>query len=455
MGKNNEQKEIFGKQITNIGTANTLEEFISLIRSKGNDSNDTTLFFRGETKDYGSTALLPQLFRVEGWLKNEHELLNDYVAKFPDMFPKGTSTFEIMVYADHYGLPVRLLDITSSAFTGLFMACFNYKGQEETSPENDGMVYIFKVKNDKIKNWNSDTVTLLSNVARMESNFLTNEKDGSTNLTEKEWWLWMKKMMHIIKDEKPDFYYMHSESEMSKYKEDFNHIVCVRPKMINSRILNQKGAYFLFGINGKKSDYNELSFEETVVEIYSITIPGKHKPEFLKQLANCGCDKMTMFPDMENVCDAIKSNYGSYKRKTFIKYLVNELKSKYPKDITAIQIDETMAVVSFKDDNAIVIYKNHEVKVIQGFRKMFAKEKIPLTFQTIETTDKGYGITLISDGTENALDLGETKVLASFNLYKNEDESLDSFFNANGIAKCPDGLEDKLNTLLSAYKNIL
>ena len=134
---------------------------------------------------------------------------------------------------------------------------------------------------------------------------------------------------------------------------------------------------------------------------------------------------------------------------------LNELKSKYPKDITAIQIDETMAVVSFKDDNAIVIYKNHEVKVIQGFRKMFAKEKIPLTFQTIETTDKGYGITLISDGTENALDLGETKVLASFNLYKNEDESLDSFFNANGIAKCPDGLEDKLNTLLSAYKNIL
>ncbi|MDD6001158.1 MAG: FRG domain-containing protein [Bacteroidales bacterium] len=454
MGKNNEQKEIFGKKITNIGTANTLEEFISLIRSKGNDSNDSTLFFRGETKDYGSTALLPQLFRVKGWLDNEHELLNDYVAKFPDMFPKGTSTFEIMVYADHYGLPVRLLDITSSAFTGLFMACFNYKGQEETSPENDGVVYIFKVNNKNIKNWNSDTVTLLSNVARMESTFLTKEKDGSTNLTEKEWWLWMKKMMHIIKDEKPDFYYMHSDSEMSKYKEDFDKIVCVRPKMINSRILNQKGAYFLFGINGKKSDYNELRFNETVVEIYSITIPGKHKPEFLKQLANCGCDKMTMFPDMENVCDAIKSNYGSYKRKTFIKYLVNELKSKYPNDIKAIQIDETMAIISFKDDNAIVINKNHEIKVIQGFRKISAKGKISLTFQPIET-DKRYDISLISDGSESALDLCETKILASFNLSDYKNEPLDSYFNANGIPKCPDGLDDKLNTLLSAYKNIL
>ena len=454
MGKNNEQKEIFGKKITNIGTANTLEEFISLIRSKGNDSNDTTLFFRGETKDYGSTALLPQLFRVEGWLKNEHELLNDYVAKFPDMFPKGTSTFEIMVYADHYGLPVRLLDITSSAFTGLFMACFNYKGQEETSPENDGVVYIFKVNNKNIKNWNSDTVTLLSNVARMESNFLTNEKDGSTNLTEQEWWLWMKNLMHTIKDEKPDFYYMYPKTKMSKYKTDFDKIVCVCPKMINTRILNQKGAYFLFGIKGKKSDYNELRFNETVVEIYSITIPGKHKPEFLKQLANCGCDKMTMFPDMENVCDAIKSNYGSYKRKTFIKYLVNELKSKYPNDIKAIQIDETMAIISFKDDNAIVINKNHEIKVIQGFRKISAKGKISLTFQPIET-DKRYDISLISDGSESALDLCETKILASFNLSDYNNEPLDSYFNANGIPKCPDGLDDKLNTLLSAYKNIL
>ncbi|MBQ5452939.1 MAG: FRG domain-containing protein, partial [Bacteroidales bacterium] len=109
MKKKEENKEIFGAEINNLGTAFTLEEFISFIKGIKAD-NESTLFYRGETKDYGATALVPQIFRVKEWLDNEHKMLNDFVAKFPDKFPKGTSTFEIMVYADHYGLPVRLLD---------------------------------------------------------------------------------------------------------------------------------------------------------------------------------------------------------------------------------------------------------------------------------------------------------------------------------------------------------
>lgn len=291
MGKNNEQKEIFGKEITNIGTANTLEEFISLIRSKGNDTKDSTLFFRGEARDYGETALHPQLFRKTEWIKNEHKMIKNFEAKFPADFPKGTSTFDIMVTGDHFSLPVRLLDISYSALTGLFMASKSHETE-------DGFVYISKVPKDDVKNWNSDTVTLISNLARMDANFPC----------PKGWLNGINDLVHKIKDEKPDFYKIYEDAKIKKYKKDLRKIVCVESKMLNTRIINQKGLFFLFGINGKKKDFEKLRFDKKV-EIYSIRILSSAKDNILKQLEICGYDKMTIFPDMQNVCENIKENY--------------------------------------------------------------------------------------------------------------------------------------------------
>ncbi len=453
MKKNEETKMIFGKKIENIGTADSLVDFINYLKKIKIDTNTSTLFFRGETKDYGATALLPQLFRLEGWLNNEHDLLNDYVAKFPEIFPKGTSTFEIMVYADHYGLPVRLLDITSSAFTGLFMACYNYKGQEETSPENDGVVYIFKVKNEEIKNWNSDKVTLLSNIARMESNFLTTGKNESTNLTEKDWWMWMKNLMHTIKDEKPDFYYMYPKTKMSKYKTDFDKIVCVRPKMINTRILNQKGAYFLFGINGKKSDYKNLKFDETV-EIFSITISGKQKSNFLTLLANCGCDKMTMFPDMENVCDAIRSKYDRYKSPVTIKYLINELSNNYKTE--SITFDDSVSYVYYKS-YIIVIDKNHNVTVKHNHNGLHNKTELSLQFK-IDDNKKNGVVKFKGDNSAkflSQLDYSKGDIIITFDISKYYKETIASIFKNNSQSQCPKDLRPILTKIIHTYKTIV
>lgn len=454
MKKKEENKEIFGTEINNLGTAFTLEEFISFIKGIEAD-NESTLFYRGETKDYGATALVPQIFRVKEWLDNEHKMLNDFVAKFPDKFPKGTSTFEIMVYADHYGLPVRLLDITASAFTGLFMACFNYKGQTETSPENDAMVYIFQVKKKDIKNWNSDSVTLISNIARMDNNFLTDGKGKSENLSEADWVKWMQKMQHTIKDEKSDFYNMHPECKMSDYKNDLNKIVCVESKMINPRILNQKGLYFLFGINGGKSEYKNLQFDKDSVKIYSIKISGKSKPSLLKQLAICGCDKTTMFPEMENVCDAIKSIYGGYKQPLNIHYLVNEFKRKFEKEIEIISIDDAMAIVYYKK-YVIILDKNHKLKITLCKSGIVKKDKVTLSLQVDDKSpDSKNSIVFLSRGmTDTSLDLciGENEV--SYKLSSDEPITIDKLFTSNAQPKCPDELEDILSFLLCIYKKI-
>ena len=295
----NDSTTIFGKKIKHLGKAvKSIQEFFDIIDDELPESDGYCYFYRGETQDYGKTAILPQLFRKPEWVANEHNMINEFVAKFPNDFPKGTSTFDIIINADHFGLPSRVLDISYSAFTGIFMACYNFSSSSQVDATKDGFVYIFKVPKKDIKNWNSDSVTLLSNLARMSSEFPFNNN-------------WMKSinvLMHTIKDERPDFYKMHGDHEIYKYKKDFNKIVCVESKMLNPRITNQKGLFFLFGINGKKSNFSKMEFGNGV-EIFAIKINGNHKERILAQLAMCGCDMMTMFPDMGNVCKNIKDNY--------------------------------------------------------------------------------------------------------------------------------------------------
>ncbi|MBQ3657419.1 MAG: FRG domain-containing protein [Bacteroidales bacterium] len=287
--------KVFGKTIVRLGEPiESLPDFFNIIHEKLRIDPDCKLLFRGEHRDYGETALQPQIFRNESWIQNEDVMLNNYIAKFPEAFPKGTSTFDIIVNADHYSLPSRVLDASYSPLTGLYMAC----NPDSTDKKGgDPIVYIFELPKNDIYNWNSDTVALLANVARMKGNFnVTNPNHDS-----------MSALIHAIREEKYDYYNLY-EGREHEYTKILNQIICVESKMLNRRINNQKGLFFLFGINGTKQNFKELSFKDSV-RISSIAIKEEKKEEILKELTVYGYDKMTMFPEMENVCEAIKDTY--------------------------------------------------------------------------------------------------------------------------------------------------
>lgn len=124
------------------------------------------IFFRGHSdKEYTPE---PFLFRNPRFLKNEKNLFNDLITQCPEEFAKCHFTFEYLVKMQHYGLPTRLLDITSNALVALYFAC-----QKDKDKNTGGEVLIYQVNSDSIKNYDSDTVSVLSNLSKMDNDFVT------------------------------------------------------------------------------------------------------------------------------------------------------------------------------------------------------------------------------------------------------------------------------------------
>lgn len=132
------------------------------IKKKGG----TEIFYRGHADE--SWVLEPSIFRSsrsKDALKgeeNEHLLFRDMVAHEPQNFSECKSALDYLVQMQHYGLPTRLLDMTMNPLVALFFAC-------EKEPNKDGIVYQFSIPENKVKHYDSDTVSVLANLAKCKS----------------------------------------------------------------------------------------------------------------------------------------------------------------------------------------------------------------------------------------------------------------------------------------------
>ena len=115
----------FDKYISDI-----LKEVESL---KKRDPN-CNIAFRGESKDYGRTKLMPSIFRNSEYIQKEKQLfqlLKDY--RITDA--KASYT-DMLIEAQHYVAISRVLDITFSIIPALFFAC-------QTNFDDVGKIYVF------------------------------------------------------------------------------------------------------------------------------------------------------------------------------------------------------------------------------------------------------------------------------------------------------------------------
>lgn len=119
----------------------------------------TETFYRGHAdKDW---KLIPSILRTPNGPWVEHRLFRDMVAHEPQSFSECRSALDHLVQMQHYGLPTRLLDVTMNPLIALYFAC-----EEDTPRSADGAVFVFSVPEEKVKHYDSDTVSVLANLAK-------------------------------------------------------------------------------------------------------------------------------------------------------------------------------------------------------------------------------------------------------------------------------------------------
>lgn len=278
---------------------NSISSLLKLIEKEKKSAGDNRLYFRGHKEHYPS--VIPSVGR-DDLLKSEDKLFKECILRNPDEFHGQRTTFQILAKMQHYGLPTRLLDISSNPLISLF---FSVEEDEKTDGV-DGELVIFSIPPKNIKYYDSDTVSVVSNIAKRPFKELSISKTNrGTKETNQDWLRRfnglrdIEYLLHEIKDEKPYF------APVIK-KEHLESIWCVKPLLNNRRIIKQDGAFLLFGIDGSKeklASYKPGDFEPKVFRVTK-------KPELRRQLALLGVSKDKIFPELDTTAQYLKKLYA-------------------------------------------------------------------------------------------------------------------------------------------------
>jgi len=294
-------------------------------------------FWRGHSDQ--RFKMVPGIYRRKVALSDkEHLIIKEAILRHPDVFSERRSFFERLSVLQHYEFPTRLLDITENPLVALYFACNGNNGKE-------GCVTCFKVPKDKVKYFDSDTVTLLSALSNIPTprfngfneelaalfnndtssgldvlrerirtnsrqsvittvtNFLSrNVKDDGLRqqivriFNESAL---LQSLLYEIRSEKPHFKPILDPRHFN------NTMVCVKARYDGARITAQQGLFLLFGIkDGDKSKPSD--FNENEIACRDIVVPSGSKKSLLKSLGGFGISDERMFPEMVSSARVIK-----------------------------------------------------------------------------------------------------------------------------------------------------
>ena len=304
-----------GMQYTDCNSiADIVREVFDLIC---NDSSRFTkgevlYYFRGENRNFKvpnevpRCKTIPGIYREDGHLEHESDFFNEALRTYPEEFSRDKSTFEILTRMQHYGYPTRLLDVTSKLTTAIGMAAnAGYDGKDRGN--ENGFIHVYRVKAERIKYGTSDTVTALSNIARLKQKRFSFEPGG------------LRYLGAECKNERSGFFIEEGSETTKALRRDLKKVFCVKPMVNNIRVNFQLGEFFLFGCNENKAmldatfdecDYeNENAATEGIAEIGIIIMTPHAKKDACEMSDYLDIGEHRLYPDFQHHNEVLKERY--------------------------------------------------------------------------------------------------------------------------------------------------
>jgi hypothetical protein len=224
----------------------SFKEYLEII-DELTDAKHEILLFRGQSDN---SPLLPSIARKDpkkDTTNIEKEMLQELRRRTQLTIKTPLSdSWELLIYAQHFGMKTRLLDWTSNPLTALWFACSN-----EYKLTTDSYVYIFTA----------------------DSSFLINVKSKETPFA------------------------------TSKTR-------ILRPSLNNERIIAQAGWFTAHKYSKSAKCFVKLETNTDLRDkLIQIKIPSRLKIEMLQRLSIFGINSETLFPDITGVCNHLNWMY--------------------------------------------------------------------------------------------------------------------------------------------------
>lgn len=324
-----EEIEIKVEEIEIKSVVEYITEVNKLLKKSKFNPNTHTAFFRGHAnKDW---KLEPGLLRNDGYIENEHLMYRTIIAQQTSEFSTCTSALDYLVKMQHYGLPTRLLDLTTNPLIALYFAC-EYQAYS-TSNKETGEIIVLNVPTISIKHYDSDTISILANIAKCK------EEEIKINLNFDKWNStdFSEEYLSKIEEEKDFDEYRKSFNKLGQIqlllhqisleKSHFQSIInpcdlarvyIVNVKQDNQRIRNQMGSFVLFGLGISKENDSLMLSKKGATKILDdwnlnrssrLIIDPKNKPKIIKELGLLGIRKSFIYPELEILAKEIGEQY--------------------------------------------------------------------------------------------------------------------------------------------------
>ena len=301
-------KILFDSEKVDLRVISSIADFTKSLESAIGDRRNP-VYFRGHNRV--SYKLLPSLFRNEKFYQNERGLYLDLLSSCPQEFMSLRSHIDILAEMQHYGLPTRLLDVTSNALTAMYFAC-----EDEGITSKTGEVIMLEIESERSKYYQDLETVMLSSLPLLdhsEKQYLYDYARNNIKTTAGD--KAFEKLKAEVRTER-------SYSSMREHLTDILEFYLVSPQKLNRRIMNQDGAFILCGLLDEIYSSNPFdgTNEKKYIFLENLRVKEKgkkavlivrNKEYIMKQLKIYGINRTRIYPEIDQVAGYIKNSIGS------------------------------------------------------------------------------------------------------------------------------------------------